>query len=72
MKRRLLTSAALAACGLLAIFGARAEDEPKPLTLHEAERIALENNPAIGAAHFTARAASEVTAQQKSAYYPTL
>ena len=61
----------IAACAFL-IAGLLAENQPRHLTLHEAEQIALANSPRIGAAHFTARAAAEVTKEQRAAYYPAM
>jgi outer membrane protein len=43
-----------------------------PLTLAEAEQIALRNHPRLAEAQNNARAASERTVQAKSAYYPTI
>jgi outer membrane protein len=41
------------------------------LTLKEAEAMALRNHPLLQAANFEAQAASQVTREEKSAYYPT-
>jgi outer membrane protein len=45
--------------------------EPQPLTLQQAELIAIENHPQIQAATHLASAAQAQVAQAKSAYYPT-
>ena len=41
------------------------------LTLKDAEAMALHNHPLLQAANYDAQAASQVTREQKSAYYPT-
>jgi len=43
---------------------------PTPLTLAQAEQTALRNHPQVQAAQFTARAASEVVREARSAYFP--
>jgi len=45
--------------------------QPMRLTLAEAQRQAIQNNPAFGAARFTAAAAAQVPAEYHSAYSPT-
>ncbi|MFZ1037982.1 MAG: TolC family protein [Smithella sp.] len=42
------------------------------LTLAEAEKLAVKNNPHLAAATFVAAAASQVPAEYRSAYFPTL
>ena len=44
---------------------------PGPLTLDQAEQIALRNHPRIGSATLTAQAAGQVVAETRSAYFPT-
>jgi len=44
---------------------------PQALTLKEAEALALRNHPLVQAATYDARAAEQMTREQKSAYYPT-
>ncbi len=43
---------------------------PQPLNLHEAERIALKNNPRVGAAALGAAAAEQRPAEMLSSYFP--
>jgi outer membrane protein len=56
----------LLACGCL--FA----QPPMHLTLAEAQRLAIQNNPAVRAAQFTAAAAGQVPAQYRSAYQPNV
>jgi outer membrane protein len=42
-----------------------------PLTLEQAEQIALKNHPRVGSAAFTAQAAGQVVRETRSAYFPT-
>ncbi len=44
---------------------------PQQLTLKDAEAMALRNHPLLQAAIYEAEAATQVTREQKSAYYPT-
>lgn len=44
---------------------------PQPLTLKDAEAMALKNHPLVQAAAFNARAAEQVEREYKSNYYPT-
>lgn len=41
-----------------------------PVTLEQAEQIALKNHPRVGAATLTAQAAGQVVAETRSAYFP--
>ncbi len=43
-----------------------------PLTLEEAEQIALKNHPRIGSATYIAQAAGQVVSETKSQYFPTI
>lgn len=45
---------------------------PSPLTLEEAEQIALKSHPRIGSATFTAQAAGQVLSETKSQYFPAI
>jgi len=45
---------------------------PRPLTLAEAEAIAVKNHPRVAAAANTAAAAAQQVIEQRSAYYPTV
>lgn len=58
----------------LAAAGAWAQQPQQTLhlTLAEAEHIAVQNNPQIGAAQFNAAAAYQVPAEQRSAYQPSV
>jgi outer membrane protein len=49
-----------------------AAQEPRRLTLREAEEIALKNHPAIAAARYSAVAAAEVPTQLAAARYPVV
>src|SRR5579864_4705220 len=55
---------------LLAAGGLFAQ-QPMHLTLAEAQRLAIQNNPAFSAARFTAAAAAQVPVEYRSAYQPT-
>jgi outer membrane protein len=55
---------------LLAAGGLFAQ-QPMHLTLAEAQRLAIQNNPAFSAARFTAAAAAQVPIEYRSAYQPT-
>jgi outer membrane protein len=57
---------------LFAICGLLRAQAPAALTFAEAERLALQNNPRISAAKFTAAAAHQVPAEYKASYGPTL
>jgi outer membrane protein len=57
---------------LLLTFGATVfGQQPLRLTLAEAERLAIQNNPAFGAARYTAAAAAQVPSEYHAAYSPT-
>lgn len=60
MRLRVLLLFAAATCGWA----------QTPLTLRQAEQLALQNNPRIGAAALTARAAGYVPTEYRSAYLP--
>lgn len=45
---------------------------PSPLTLEQAEEIALKNHPLIGSATYLAQAAGQVVAETKSQYFPVV
>ncbi|MGH9469421.1 MAG: TolC family protein [Terriglobia bacterium] len=45
---------------------------PPPLTLQQAEQIALKNHPQIFAAHYNALAADQGVREARSAYFPTV
>src|SRR5437763_15628299 len=55
----------------LAIAGMCAAQTTR-LTLEEAQRLAVQNNPQIASARYTAAAAYQVPAEYKSAYAPSL
>src|SRR5882757_7299887 len=57
---------------VFAISFSAAAQEPMPLTLAEAQRLAIQNNPQFTAAKFTAAAAEQVPAQYHAAYEPSL
>ena len=63
-----MRSARVLAIALLA--SAVHAQEPKKLTLKEAEQTALRDHPAIRSAEFTARAAQQVTLETRSAAMP--
>ena len=62
------------ACAALALLCVPAMAQPLPtqLTLAEAQRLAIQNNPKFGAARYTAAAAHQVAPQFKSAYAPNV
>jgi outer membrane protein len=55
---------------LAAPVGAQAQDPP-PLTLQQAEQIALQNHPLIQASQYGALAAHETVRETRAPYYPT-
>ena len=56
----------------LAPFGAVLAQAPMKLTLAEAGRLAIRNNPQFSAAQFTAAAAAQVPNQYKAGLLPSL
>lgn len=81
--RRAVTASAVLFAGTLAAQTQPAPNVPVPrpatpapgatrLTLPEAERLALKNNPQVGQAEFQARAYEDITREFQAAYYPTL
>jgi outer membrane protein len=61
-------------CGallILAVLPAMAQQPTLHLTLAEAERLAVQNNPALTAAKYTAAAAGQVQAEYHAAYSPS-
>ena len=54
------------------VFFTHAADEPRRLTLQEAERIALTQHPRISVAHLIALAARQSTKAVQSAFYPNI
>jgi outer membrane protein len=52
--------------------GVATAQQPLPLTLADAEKLALENNPALTAAQFSAAAAGQVPLEYRAAQEPTL
>lgn len=63
-------AAAVCAAGQLA--AAQAPQPPAKLTLAEAERIAIQNNPDISVAHLVALAQGQGTRQARAAYMPVV
>src|SRR5438876_633053 len=59
----LISTVALLAC---------AHEAPMPLTLPDAEAIAIKHHPQLAAARLYAQAADQVTNETRSAYYPNL
>jgi outer membrane protein len=55
---------------ILGLAGSAPAQSAQPLTLRQAEDIALKNHPQIQSARLSALAANEVTRQVRSAYYP--
>jgi outer membrane protein len=71
-QRTVILCALTCALRLSATIPALAAPPQTPkLTLKDAEALALRNHPLLQAATFEAEAASQVTRQEKSAYYPT-
>jgi outer membrane protein len=69
--------------GLIPAFGQTTQTPPPqqsaantktgpPLTLKDAEAIALKNHPQIQSAHYVALASTQIVREQLSAYYPTV
>jgi outer membrane protein TolC len=67
MKTALCFTLFLCVAGLL-----RAADEPRHLTLQEAEQIALTQHPRISVANLTALAARQSTKAVQSAFFPNI
>lgn len=67
-----LTLCFLAASSLFSLCSAPAQSIANPLTLEQAETMALANQPRLLAAQLRARAASERMHQARSAYGPTV
>ncbi|MEP6716144.1 MAG: TolC family protein, partial [Terriglobia bacterium] len=65
MRRPVRLAALLAIC-----LPAAAQQAPLPLSLAEAEKLAIKNNPALAAAQLTARAVAEGPAEARSAMLP--
>jgi outer membrane protein len=63
---RALRAAAL----LLASTAVALAQQPAPLTLAQADALALQNNPRVPSAQFTAQAAAQVPIEQRSIYQP--
>jgi outer membrane protein len=57
---------------LLSFAGIAAAQGPLKLTLAEAQRLAIQNNPQFSAAKYNAAAAYQLAPQYKSAYSPSL
>jgi outer membrane protein len=66
------TSAEGSSGGMTAATGANEASIPERLTLHDAEQIAIRNNPRIRVAQLLARAQHQVVRQTRSAYMPQL
>jgi outer membrane protein len=62
----------LGPAALLVVLGATPTwaQVPQPLTIQQAEQIALQNHPQIQAAQYGSLAAKEVVRETRSAYYP--
>ncbi len=56
----------------LALAALSGGQDAQQLTLKEAEKLALQNNPLISASRYTAEAAAQVPAEVASAFQPTL
>ncbi len=71
--RRFRLSAAILAASLLALAPpAGAQQNPMPLTLADAQKLALQNNPQVAVSRYTADAATQVTREVGSAFQPTV
>jgi outer membrane protein len=57
---------------LAAMLPAVAQNETLKLTLKEAEKLALDNNPQVSAARFAAEASKEAPKEIRSSYQPTV
>src|SRR6516225_10891184 len=66
MRRALVLTLAAAS-----IATAVSAQTPQPLSLKDAERQALDNNPTIRAGRYTALAATEGIREARSVYFPT-
>jgi outer membrane protein len=64
----------LTACVFLSskFFAAGATNAPAPLTLTDAENLALKNHPQIAAANYRALAAQEVVTETRAGFFPTV
>jgi len=68
LQRRLIIAVSLICCSV----GAACGQTPRPLSLKQAQDLALTNHPQIKAAAFRALAARAVVVQIKSVYFPTV
>lgn len=73
-RRTAILSACVAFWGFVAPcaqFAVPQQASGQKLTLKDAEALALRNHPLLQAANYDAEAASQITREQKSAYFPT-
>ena len=68
MNRQLIVWGALAVAGAMA----QTPSAPPPLTLKDAEAMALKNHPQVQAAQFDYQASQQAIAEARAAYLPTL
>src|SRR5260370_32529037 len=71
-RRRRVTSSSSLAIALVALAALGHAQDTLRLTLKEAEKTALQNNPQIAASRYTAEAAAQVPAEVGSVFQPTL
>ena len=57
---------------VLSALAASAQTAPMPLTLAEARRLAVQNNPRLAASKYTAAAARQVPLEYRAGYFPTV
>jgi outer membrane protein len=57
---------------LLTLAGACSAQDTLQLTLADAQKLALQNNPQVASSSFTAQAAAQVALEARSAFQPTL
>jgi outer membrane protein len=65
LKKRLIALLLVPGCAF-------AQDPPHPLSLAQAESLALRHAPALGAAYFSAQAANQVVREARSRFFPQI
>src|SRR5690348_7990455 len=63
---------AIASIALVSLAEIGRGQNPLPMTLAEAQKLAIQNNPQISVSRYTADAAAQVTSEVGSAFQPTV
>src|SRR5260370_33211899 len=62
----------IASVGLVCLAGIGRSQSPMPLTLADAQKLALQNNPQVAVSRYSADAAAQITKEVGSAVQPTV